>query len=163
EKGTAIHKIMQYIEFSKADDIEGEIERLIEWKYITEKEGRIADVKKITAFFQSELFLRILKSQAYYREMKFLTEVNAGEVYDVSADLFDKKVIVQGAVDLLFVEDNKIVIVDFKTDRVEDSDTLVERYSEQLRLYSVACSKKFKMPVKEKIIYSFNLSKDIKL
>lgn len=163
EKGTAIHKIMQYIEFSKADDIEGEIERLIEWKYITEKEGHIADVKKITAFFQSELFLRILKSQAYYREMKFLTEVNAGEVYDVSVDLFDKKVIVQGAVDLLFVEDNKIVIVDFKTDRVEDSDTLVERYSEQLRLYSVACSKKFKMPVKEKIIYSFNLSKEIKL
>ena len=163
EKGTAIHKIMQFIDFSEKTDVESEIERLIEWKYITEKEGRIADIEKINAFFQSNLYLRILKSAGVFREMKFLTEINAGEVYDVPDNLSDKKIIVQGAVDLLFVENGQIVIVDFKTDRLDDPAKFAELYAEQLNLYSVACSKKFNLPVKENIIYSFNLSKEINL
>ncbi|MBO4468649.1 MAG: PD-(D/E)XK nuclease family protein, partial [Clostridia bacterium] len=163
ERGTAVHKIMQFIDFTPDIDIESEIERLVEWRFITEKEGEIADRRKLKAFFDSALYQRVLRSSDIKREMRFLTEIKAGEIGDVPPEFYDKQVIVQGAVDLLFFEDDGIVIVDFKTDRVDDPEKLRELYSEQLKLYATACSKKFERPVKELIIYSFALSKEIKL
>ena len=163
QKGTAIHKIMQFLDFNENIDIDAEIERLVEWQFITQKEGEIADRKKLLDFFSSSLYDRILNSEKTYKEMRFLTEINAGEIDDVPDELYDQKVIVQGAVDLLFFENNEIVIVDFKTDRVKDESILKDLYGEQLNLYASACSKKFGKRIREKIIYSFHLSKEIKL
>ena len=70
---------------------------------------------------------------------------------------------VQGIIDCVIEESDGIVVVDFKTDNVTDEQTLIERYSKQLDLYARACEKMFSLPVKEKIIYSFDLSKSIKL
>jgi len=70
-------------------------------------------------------------------------------------------IIVQGAVDLCFVEDDGVVVLDFKTDRVKNLSELVDCYGEQLDIYSVAAEKIFAKPVKEKIIYSFHLGESI--
>ena len=73
----------------------------------------------------------------------------------------DEKIIVQGAVDVCFVENDGVVVLDFKTDRVDNLEALVEAYGEQLNIYAMACEKIFSMPVKQKIIYSFALSEEI--
>ena len=70
-------------------------------------------------------------------------------------------IIVQGAVDLCFEEDDGVVVLDFKTDRVKDMSELVKTYGEQLEIYSMAAEKIFGKPVKENIIYSFHLGKSI--
>ena len=75
----------------------------------------------------------------------------------------NEKIVIQGAVDVCFIENGEIVILDFKTDRVNDLSELKDAYSGQLSIYAEACSKIFKMPVKEKIIYSFHLSDTITL
>ncbi len=160
QKGTAMHKIIQYFDFEKADAIEEEIERLKEWKFISELEAENANIKALKDFFASDIFSRICASRELHREMRFLTEIQPS-VLDETLKESEEKIILQGAVDLCFIEDDGVVILDFKTDRVNSEGELTEAYKEQLGFYGVACQKIFNLPIKQKIIYSFALSKAI--
>ncbi len=163
-RGTAMHKIMEFFDFSKWETPEDEIERLAEWQFISEEEANSINVFALKSFFSNDIFRRILNSEKIHREMRFITELKATRVDKSLSDSFCKEnIIVQGAVDLCFVEDDGVVILDFKTDRTDDSQSLIDAYGEQLSIYALACEKIFKKPVKEKIIYSFALSKVINL
>ncbi len=162
ERGTAVHTIMQFMDFKAArENFEEEIERLKEWEYITEEQSKV-DTAHIKRFVESDLFSRILSAKSFEREMKFLTFMSAENIIEnIEDSLKNEKIVVQGAVDLMFIEEDGIVIVDFKTDRVDDEKTLVESYAEQLRIYADACSKITGLKVKEKIIYSLVLDRSI--
>ena len=69
----------------------------------------------------------------------------------------DRKQIVVGEVDLVFIEDGALVIVDYKTDRVKETEEL-RRHKPQLDLYEQAMTQVFGLPVKEKIIFSVTLN-----
>ena len=164
QRGTAMHRVMELFDFNKFDCIDQELERLYEHQYISEREYESVDKDKLKAFFESDIFERIMKAQRVERELRFLTEMPASRVApDLEGDDALENIIVQGAVDLCFVENDGIVILDFKTDRAEKEETLKEAYSEQLNIYGIACEKIFEKPVKQKIIYSFALSKEIEL
>lgn len=161
-RGTAMHHIMQFINMTATVDVNAEVERLIEWKFITEREAASADLSAIDAFFKSDVYKRIICSNSIHREMRFLTEIPAVRVdpsLQINCD--DANIIVQGAIDLCFVEDDGVVVLDFKTDKVDNLQSLVDCYGEQLEIYSTAAEKIFSLPVKEKIIYSFHLGKSI--
>lgn len=160
-RGTATHKIMQFIDFSAKPDIESEIKRLVNENRLTENEAAAVDREKLKAFFQSDLFARMCASSDLRREMRFLTSLPVS-YYGID-NVQGEEFIVQGAVDLCFTEPDGVVVVDFKTDRVNALEELAETYGEQLKIYSVACEKIFGMPVKERIIYSFHLSDKITL
>ena len=164
DKGTAMHRVMQYFDFSKYTDIDTEIERLYEWQFISENEYNSLDRKELEQFFQSEIFERIKKADKVEREMRFLTEIPATSIDNALDSRFEnEKIIIQGAVDALIIEKDGIVILDFKTDRAEAPSDLAEAYGMQLSIYALAAEKIFKMPVKEKLIYSFHLGKTIKV
>lgn len=161
-RGTAMHHIMQFINFAENVDVVDEIERLLEWKFITEREAASADIWAIDTFFKSDIYRRVMMSDAFHREMRFLTEIPANRIdktLDIGLD--DANIIVQGAVDLCFEEADGMVVLDFKTDRVDNLSELVDCYGEQLEIYSAAAEKIFSKPVKEKIIYSFHLGESI--
>ena len=157
QRGTAMHHIMQFISMDGIPDISAELDRLCEWQFITETEAEAADKNALENFFNSGLYKRIISADELHREMRFLTEIPASRFNDELGDT-DANIIVQGAVDLCFIENDGIVVLDFKTDRVKDIKALATTYGEQLDIYSKACEKIFKKPVKEKIIYSFHLS-----
>ncbi len=164
ERGTAMHKVMQFFDFHKCNDIESEIERLYEWQFITETEKDSLNLEALQAFFNSEIFKRIKNSSLVKREMRFLTEVKANLIDNTLDNKFDDEtVIIQGAVDICFVEDGELVILDFKTDRVDDINVLADVYGEQLSIYAIACQKIFGYKVKEKVIYSFSKSDAISI
>ncbi len=158
EKGSAMHKVIECFDFAKSNDIEKELTRLYEYKFITEAQYNSIDRNALKQFFASELFERIKKSNLIKREMRFITEIDA-QLLDnnISEELKSQKVILQGAIDLCFIEDDKVVILDFKTDKVGSFSQLKDKYTEQLSHYATACEKIFGKAVKEKIIYSFNL------
>ena len=157
QRGTAMHHVMQFISMDGIPDVSAELERLCEWQFITEREAEAVDRAALERFFESDLYKRIMSANELHREMRFLTEIPASR-FNEALEGTDANIIVQGAVDLCFVEDDGIVVLDFKTDRVKDIKTLSETYGEQLDIYCKACEKIFKRPVKEKIIYSFHLS-----
>ena len=59
------------------------------------------------------------------------------------------------------LEEDGAVIIDYKSDRIDDAEELAERYREQLRLYREAVPRIFSLPVKTCLIYSFHLGKSI--
>ena len=73
--------------------------------------------------------------------------------------------LVQGVIDLYFEEPDGLVIVDYKTDRVPKSksgeEELKSRYAIQLEYYADALERLTGKPVKEKVIFSFALGKEI--
>ena len=72
-------------------------------------------------------------------------------------------VLVQGIIDAWFIEDGEIVLLDYKTDRVDSEEELITRYQIQLDLYKRALEAATDMKVKEVYIYSFGLGKVIRL
>lgn len=163
-RGTAMHKVMQFFDFLNADNIDSEIERLYEWQFISESEKDSLNKEAINNFFESDIFKRIKRSERLEREMRFLTEIPAKSIDNTLPDNFDNEmIVVQGAVDICFIENGQLVILDFKTDRVDSIEELRNSYSEQLNVYAMACEKIFGIPVKEKIIYSFEKSDTISI
>ncbi len=71
----------------------------------------------------------------------------------------DELILIQGIVDAWFEEDGGIVLVDYKTDFVlkGQEELLKERYRAQFHYYSRALEQMFGRPVKEQILYSFQL------
>lgn len=162
ERGTALHKVMQHADFNACiDNIDAELERLYEFGYISETEHQVVEHSRVMNFVCSELGRRVLSSNFVKREMKFLTEFNVSELFENYAEFDKEKVVVQGAVDLLFIENDKIIIVDFKSDKNKNEEDLISAYKEQLMIYAKACSKILKKPIGELIIYSFELNKAI--
>ncbi len=161
-KGTAMHKVMEFFDFSKYQSVDEEINRMVEWEFITSEEAESVNKDALKKFFESDIFTRILNAKEVHREMRFLTEIPA-LLADKNLDekFKDEKIIVQGAVDICFVEEDKVVILDFKTDRVDNENELSIAYGEQLKLYGAACEKIFEKPVKEKVIYSFHKAESV--
>ncbi len=163
EKGTAVHKIMQYADFEKCrTDLDSELERLYESFYLSDAEYESVDKDVLVKFLNSNLCDRILSSPFVKREFKFLTEFPATKLKeDLDSKYADERIVVQGAVDLVFEESDQLVIVDFKTDSSKDENAFTQAYSQQLKLYSKACEKLLKKPIKELILYAFSLDKEI--
>lgn len=165
DRGTAFHSFMEHCDFAKArQDVVSEAKNLVDMGYLSEQQFELLDTEKITDFLHTDLFTRIINSDEYFREYKFTVKIK-GEEYDSNIDnsLKEQKIIMQGAVDLAFVEDNQLVIVDYKTDRVKDINVLGDMYSKQLALYKSAMEQCTELKVKEMYIYSFNLNKTLKL
>ena len=163
--GTATHKFMQYCDFDKVQtDLNAEKERLYELGFLTEREAEAVDLELVKVFLDSDLFSRVKGSSMVKKEMRFLTEFDATDLKPTLDKSFKcEKIVVQGAVDLLFEENGKLVIVDFKTDRNKNEDELRSAYKEQLEIYSKACSSLLDLPIGELYIYSFSLQKAIKI
>ena len=164
QKGTAMHKVMEFFDFQKWESVEEEIERLYEWQYLSENEAKFINIEALKMFFSSDIFKRILKAKTVKREMRFLTELPVSRVApDLKEKFKDENIIVQGAVDVCFVEEDGVVILDFKTDRTDNPNDLARKYGEQLKIYAAACEKIFEKPIKDMIIYSFFQSREISI
>ncbi len=160
ERGTAHHVFLQYCDFKAARvDISAEINRLAECGRLSEQQRKAIDREKLKTLLNSALFDRVLNSSKVYREERFAAKIPPSLVYDEYRDVdTDFKIIMQGAVDLAFEEDGKLVIVDYKTDHVREIGKLKTLYKKQLELYSEAMRQSLEIEVKERIICSIHLN-----
>jgi ATP-dependent helicase/nuclease subunit A len=165
ERGTAHHRFLQFCDFkSSRADLKAEIDRLLSTNALTQAQAESIDVPKLSNLLNLDLFDRIINSQQIYREEQFFAKINPSLVYDEFTDIkSDTSIIVQGAIDLAFVENGELVIVDYKTDRVRDITRLADLYAKQLLLYKEAMSQTTGLKVKECIICSVHLDKYISL
>ena len=74
-----------------------------------------------------------------------------------------EKVILQGIIDAFIMEDDGIILVDYKTDRVKIGEELRNRYQKQIDLYSEALEQILGKKVKRRVLYSFSLGEEVDL
>ena len=155
ERGTAIHLVMEHLDFSCAPNtaaVRAQIDALAEKRLLTREQAEAADARAIARFLQSDIAARIRKAAHVEREYRFSILTSAKE-FDPRADETDQ-VLLQGVADCFFEEDGALVVLDFKTDRVVDEQT-VARYRPQLDAYAKALSRIMGLPVREKLLYFF--------
>lgn len=165
QRGTATHKFMQFSNYAAARaDIESELARLVDGGFLSEDEGKAVNIGAAKRFFMSPLAERIFASDNVMREKKFAALFPAKFFYpELTGEAAEEKIVVQGIADCVFVEDGKLVIVDYKTDTGVDAEALLDRYSAQLEIYREALSQALGMPVKETLLYSFFMNSTVKV
>lgn len=164
-RGTAYHRIMECLDFSKtasAEEIQEQISQLKETGKIDGQTAHYINPMQIFRMAQSTLGKRMAAAQkagTIRREQPFVISQKASEIKKEWGE--EESILVQGIIDAYFVENGKIILVDYKTDRVRSAKELVNRYHVQLVYYAQALERLTGMPVEEKIIYSFALGKEI--
>ena len=173
ERGTAYHHVMQRMDFGGLDEEEGTAlratigERMLDLRnrgILTEAERITVRVQDIASFAESAVGRRYAKAcreGRLFREQPFVLEVPSSRIRSDWPD--DEPVFVQGMIDAFFYEDDGIVLIDYKTDRVRAGSVLLEHYAIQLRSYADALKQAAGKPVKEKWIWSFTLRKAIRV
>ena len=151
EKGTLIHLALQKL---NNEDIDYMIKNL----KIDEnsREFLIQNKNIFENYINSELFEELKKAKLIQKETPFYMDVNYKNT--------DEKVLIQGVIDLYFIDkDDNLILVDYKTDKNVDEETLKQRYLNQLNMYEIALEKSLNMKVSKKIIYSTTLNKCIEI
>ena len=95
------------------------------------------------------------------REQPFVVGIDAREIYPEEPE--GEEILVQGIIDVYFEEADGLTVLDYKTDSVSSEKELAEKYRVQLEYYARALERTTGKRVKEKIIYSFALKKEIVL
>ena len=90
-------------------------------------------------------------------------ESNRESFVESNADGNVEKVILQGIIDAFIMEEEGIILVDYKTDRVKDGEELRNRYQKQIDLYSEALEQILGKKVKRRVLYSFSLGEEVNL
>ena len=168
-RGTAVHRVMECLDFvglasldpgnSEAVKafVKQELSRMRSAGELDEMSYGLVYPSMIEAFIQDPVAARMAaaaKRGQLYREKPFVMEHDG--------------VLVQGIIDVFWMEENSIVLLDYKTDRVSTGTEMVDRYQTQLELYAEALCKIFstkeqKKTAKEKLIYSFRLQEVVNL
>ena len=99
----------------------------------------------------------MLASPQVEKERRFTAVIPAG-MAQPGTPAGDEPVVLQGSVDCTFIENGRLNIIDFKTDRVEDMEELWRRYILQLKLYAYAMREVTGLAIGEMFLYSTWLS-----
>ena len=168
-RGTAYHRVMECIEYNKTDSAEQlkeQLHSLVQNKKMTAAEAECVCISDIRAFVECDLGQRMKKAAVegrLFREQPFVISRSAAEIEETWDP--QERVLVQGIIDAYFLEEDEIILVDYKTDRVRrnEEQMLIDRYHTQLEDYAQALQRMTGRKVKEKYIYSFTLKKAILL
>lgn len=166
-RGTLYHKLleeMNLFEMENLTQIQTKIDELIQMEKIPCETKEKVNCHQLLKFAKSNLASRMKKayeSGKLYREQQFVMGIKANEINEVYVS--DELMLVQGIIDVFFVEEDGIVLMDYKTDvvRSKNEQELIDKYRVQLEYYQKAIEQLMGKSVKEKIIYSFYLGKEI--
>lgn len=166
-RGTAVHRVMECLDFKSLCDIDTKdhvavsafvkksMDEMLKKGLITDDMYRLTRPKLIEQFISSDVAARMAQAD------------KRGDLYKEKSFVMDYEgVLVQGIIDVFWLENDKIVLLDYKTDRVNAAKELIDRYSTQLKLYADALGRIFSTDGKsiqadERLIYSFRLQQTI--
>ncbi len=165
EIGSATHRFLENLSFSEdeSNDAKTLADDMFERGIFTKAERENLPIEKINNFFQTEIYQRMKSAQKLYKEKRFFIEFSELTLDKNENFCYNDKSMLNGVVDCFFFENDRIVALDYKTDRVSCEDELIEKYSSQLYLYVKALEKIYNTKDSLGYIYSFSLGREIKI
>ena len=147
--GRAVHAVLQSIDLATGEGVEYRARAQAVAEGVPDREGEIMRLTRVAV--NSAVVQRAVASRRLWREVPVAAPVGNGSLH--------------GFIDLLFEEDDGLVVVDYKTDAVPEaglSDTL-ERYRLQGGAYAAAISKITGKPVKEMVFLFLQPNREAQL
>ena len=168
-RGTAVHRVMECLDFmalAKIDQTDAkavqqfvaeQLDRMKASGELMEEYYNLIVPATIEGFVKSPVAMRMAKAACkgeLYREKPFVMQ--------------HEDVLVQGIIDVFWMEEDNIILLDYKTDRIKKGEELVMRYETQLRLYADALSRVFSnetvhKEAEECLLYSFHLQEVVRI
>lgn len=165
EIGTITHTVIEHIDLNKSNtliEIEEQMNSFVEFGIIKDEELSLISSERIFNFFNSKLGKRMKCAQEVYREAPFIYKMKAAQIYDNYENNYDE-IIVQGIIDCYFIENNEIILLDFKTDKINNIDMIKETYRPQIFSYKEALEKITGLKVKEAYLYLLDIDSAIEI
>lgn len=150
--GSLTHRFLRLIdlapfrgkEASEFDDIvEQELRRMRERSILMEAEADAVFTKGAVSFLSSGLGRRLIDAVELRREWPFTMQLREGS-----------PTMVQGIVDAAFLEDDKWILIDYKTDRDTRKEVFVPRHEKQMNWYRTAVERLTHRPVQEMWLFA---------
>ena len=183
EKGNAYHHCMEHFPIDRINAdmsfedmvkaVKTAIDDMTEDRKLTENERDIIEAERVAKFFMSGLGKRMLRIYAkepekVIREQSFYAEANIDELRgeykgDELRQEYKGSISIQGQIDMYIIEDGEIVVVDYKSDTVENLDKERKNYEFQVEIYTKILKKLTGMNVKEMYLYAFLADEEMKI
>ncbi|MCR5501429.1 MAG: helicase-exonuclease AddAB subunit AddA [Lachnospiraceae bacterium] len=157
DRGSAYHKVMELLDFSNGD-IKAQFNKFVWEGLITEEWIRAVSEEKIRRFLAAPIASRMAAAQRrgdLKKEQPFVLGISADRVNPAFPK--EETILLQGIIDAFFIEDGRIIVLDYKTDVIKNGEELRKRYHIQLDYYAEALERILGLPVTEKLLYSFHL------
>ena len=161
-KGTLYHRVWENLDYDKIDTKEQIGEQLK--NILTAEEQKSIWVPDFNRFAKSPLAGRMkaaAQREQFYREQPFVIAMPANQIREEYET--EEEILVQGIIDAYFEEEDGLVLVDYKTDKVQKGQEkeLVEKYKVQMQYYKKALEMITDKEVKEIYIYSTGIGKAV--
>lgn len=196
-RGTAVHRVMECYDFTSELGVKEQMDAMLAEGKITGDMYHLVKLPLVEQFLASDIGARMKaaeKTGRLYREKPFvmgfckeeLEQFGFGVMQDdaghgketkqlregarrMTQELEDEQdlTLIQGIIDVFWEEEDGIVVLDYKTDRVDTGKQLADRYAAQLALYGEALERIYNQDevrnirVKERLLYSFRLGEVI--
>lgn len=161
-KGTLYHRVWENLDYDKIDTKE-QIEEQLK-NILTAEEKKSIWVPDFNRFAKSPLAGRMkaaAQREQLYREQPFVIAMPANQIREEYET--EEEILVQGIIDAYFEEEDGLVLVDYKTDKIQKGQEkeLVEKYKVQMQYYKKALEMITDKEVKEIYIYSTGIGKAV--
>ena len=158
-RGTVTHRFLSLVDLDAVRQAGGADpgmlaamrDRLVADQVFTPEEASWIRLEKVAGFYRSEIGKRMLASPEVHRE------------WDFNLCLRERGMIIQGMIDCAFREGDGWILLDYKTDRIEDEQAFIGEYRPQLEWYAVALRELTGKSVRESWLYSLSVDKAMRV
>ena len=169
QRGTLYHRAMELLPLAllqagaqaKAQEVEAFLQKEKERGRFDEEgihQIRIEDLQRFLRSAFATRMARAMEQKRLFRERQFMIGLPANRMNPDFPG--EELVLVQGVIDCYFEEEGELVLIDYKTDCL-DEEKLRLFYKPQLEIYKEALEQLTNQKVKEMALYSFHLGKEI--
>ena len=143
--GDAVHQVMEVVDLAHPGSIDQIVAAVCSESGLTDRQDEVSEL--VRRCLASPVIGRAISAGEYWREVPFTIPWDGGRAV--------------GRIDLMFVEDEKIVIVDYKTDDVTHGlEAAVNEHLSQAEVYAAAARQTTSIDVAEVVFVFCRLGQD---
>lgn len=146
KRGTIYHKVFEKLDLKNLDNAKEKLDEILQSEFDKE-EREIIDKNLILEVLDLGIFKEISSGDKIIKEREFFASVPANIATHKNSN---ENIIIQGIIDLAIIRDDGIILVDYKTGKMDNQK--LEKYKFQMDIYSHAIEKAMSRKVLKRVL-----------